>query len=282
MSLDITIMSGTGAVIRREEIDPALADIHSKPTVGQRRVLVIDEAHRLLEEESASRLLRTLEEPPPRSHIVLVTDRVEDLLPTLRSRCAPVPFRFPGWDAVAARRDPLESQMRELGAELGEAALAGDDSPGQVVAGIESKMRAFAAERPSDELRQLRASADELAGKRGGKTAAKRAEDQERRETRRAVTDGWGHALSGWAGLARDALAVSLGAGGERATRAAAVAERVDPDALIAALDAIELARSELWLNPNTTLAAEALVARVRALRRGERPPLVAVGRLPY
>lgn len=285
VSLDITVLSGTGALIRREEIDPALADIHTKPIIGARRVLVIDEAHRLSETESAPRLLRTLEEPPSRSHIVLVTDRVEDLLPTLRSRCAPVPFRFPGWEAVAARRNPLEAHMRELGAELGAAALVGADSPGRVVAGIESKMRAFAAERPSDELRQLRASAEELAGKRGGKTAAKRAEDQERRETRRAVTDGWGHALAGWAGLTRDALAVTLGAAENARSTAGdvgAVSERADPDALIAALDMIELARSELWLNPNTTLAAEALVARVRALRRGDRPPLVAVGRLPY
>ncbi len=173
VSVDITIIGGTGALIRREEVDGALADIHTKPMVGRRRVLVIDEAHRLSETDSASQLLRTLEEPPPRSHIVLVTDRVEDLLPTLRSRCAPVPFHFPGWDAVAARRDPLETHMRDLGAELGAAALTGDGAPGSIVAGIESKMRDFAAERPSQELRQLRASAEELAGKRGGKTAAK-------------------------------------------------------------------------------------------------------------
>jgi len=286
VSLDITIISGTGALIRREEIDPALADIHARPAVAKRRVLVIDEAHRLWETESAPRLLRTLEEPPPRSHIVLVTDRVEDLLPTLRSRCAPVPFRFPGWEAVDARRDPLEARMAGLAADLALAALAGTDSPGHLVADIESRMLDLVAERPSDTLKELRARAAELEGKRGARTAEKRAEDQAKRERRRAVTDGWGHVLAGMAALTRDALALALGAESLRheghRQEIAAIAERAGPDPLVASIEAIELARSELWLNPTTTMAAEALVARIRALLRGESPPLLAAGRLPY
>ena len=30
-------------------------------------------------------------------------DRLADLLPTIRSRCLPVPFRSPGWRQIAAR-----------------------------------------------------------------------------------------------------------------------------------------------------------------------------------
>lgn len=287
ISVDIDLLLGSGHLIRREDLEPAIFAIHTKPLVAKRRVLVIDEAHRLEDDQAASQLLRTLEEPPPRSHIVLVTSRIEELLPTLRSRCAPVPFRHPGRAAVAARRDEIESQLLDLGVELGRSALAGQEAVGSLVAGIEARMEATADATPSTGLLELRARAAELEGKRGARTAAKRADDQARRERRKAVTDGWEHVLGGLAGLTRDVLAAAVGSPGDSwsglpADEVAAITDEADPETLIAALDAIVLARSELWLNPRTDLAAEALVAKIRALRRGERPPLVSVGRLPY
>lgn len=53
---------------------------------GGRRVVVIAPAERL-NTEAANSLLKMLEEPPPASLFVLVTDAVDDLLPTVRSRC---------------------------------------------------------------------------------------------------------------------------------------------------------------------------------------------------
>lgn len=55
------------------------------------RVAVLDEAERLTREASNA-LLKTLEEPPPRSVIILITSRPGELLPTILSRCATVPF----------------------------------------------------------------------------------------------------------------------------------------------------------------------------------------------
>jgi len=58
---------------------------------GHGKVFVIDEAE-LLEAEAQNALLKTLEEPPPRTYLLLLTTRLDRLLPTIRSRCQQVPF----------------------------------------------------------------------------------------------------------------------------------------------------------------------------------------------
>jgi DNA polymerase-3 subunit delta' len=58
---------------------------------GHGKVFVIDEAE-LLEAETQNALLKTLEEPPPRTYILLLTTRLDRLLPTIRSRCQQVAF----------------------------------------------------------------------------------------------------------------------------------------------------------------------------------------------
>jgi DNA polymerase-3 subunit delta' len=61
------------------------------PTKGRHKVFIIDEAE-LLDETGQNALLKTLEEPPPETTLILVTSREDLLLPTVRSRCQPVPF----------------------------------------------------------------------------------------------------------------------------------------------------------------------------------------------
>ena len=66
------------------------------------RSIVLFDAERLrLNEAAANKLLKTLEEPPPRAMIVLVTSGADQLLPTIRSRCQRVDFAFLNADAVA-------------------------------------------------------------------------------------------------------------------------------------------------------------------------------------
>lgn len=60
-------------------------------THGHGKVFVIDEAE-LLDADAQNAMLRTLEEPPPGTVIVLVTAREDRLLPTIRSRCQRVSF----------------------------------------------------------------------------------------------------------------------------------------------------------------------------------------------
>lgn len=67
-------------------------DISLKPFMGGRRVAIIDDAD-YLNEEGANCLLKTLEEPPPRSVIILVGTSADRQLPTIRSRSQIIRFR---------------------------------------------------------------------------------------------------------------------------------------------------------------------------------------------
>ncbi len=67
-------------------------DIALKPFMGGRKVAIIDDADDL-NEEGANALLKTLEEPPPRSVLILIGTSADRQLPTIRSRCQLVRFR---------------------------------------------------------------------------------------------------------------------------------------------------------------------------------------------
>ena len=67
-------------------------DIALKPFMGGRKVAIIDDAD-ALNEESANCLLKTLEEPPPRSLLILIGTSPDKQLPTIRSRSQIVRFR---------------------------------------------------------------------------------------------------------------------------------------------------------------------------------------------
>jgi len=60
--------------------------------MGGRKVAIIDDADDL-NVEGANSLLKTLEEPPPRSTIILIGTSLEKQLPTIRSRSQVIPFR---------------------------------------------------------------------------------------------------------------------------------------------------------------------------------------------
>jgi DNA polymerase III subunit delta' len=62
-----------------------------RPFEARSRFFVIDNADRM-NEEASNALLKTLEEPPSTSFIVLVTTRPDSLLPTIRSRCQTIRF----------------------------------------------------------------------------------------------------------------------------------------------------------------------------------------------
>ena len=79
------------------------------------------DAERLrLNEAAANKLLKTLEEPPPRAVIILVTSGADQLLPTIRSRCQRVDFAYLGADAVAAAlvADGIPAERADLLARL--------------------------------------------------------------------------------------------------------------------------------------------------------------------
>ena len=88
---DVVEFEPSGASYRvkddvRERILPEAA---RAPIEGDRKVIVLFEAERLRgnQNESANAMLKTLEEPPDRTVVVLVTGAPDDLLPTITSRC---------------------------------------------------------------------------------------------------------------------------------------------------------------------------------------------------
>jgi DNA polymerase-3 subunit delta' len=87
-------------------------DIGLKPVHGHRKVAIIDDADRL-NEEGANALLKTLEEPPPGSVLLLIAASMDRILPTIRSRCQVLRF------------DPLPTEdVAALLVESGDAADA--------------------------------------------------------------------------------------------------------------------------------------------------------------
>lgn len=73
-------------VIPIDVIREIVREAQFRPFQGQTRLFVVDEAHKL-NEAAANALLKTLEEPPPSTKIVLITPLSQSLLPTIRSRC---------------------------------------------------------------------------------------------------------------------------------------------------------------------------------------------------
>ncbi len=108
------------------------------PHEGAARVILIEEANSL-PDASANALLKTLEEPPRRTHFVLCTAAPEELLPTIRSRCQRINFA------------PLPPEMR--------AALADDQEGSEQIAEIADSLYRIAASRGIEELHQAAAAA---------------------------------------------------------------------------------------------------------------------------
>ncbi len=77
--------------------------ISLRPFMGGRRIAIIDDADLLAagQGESANCLLKTLEEPPPRSVLILIGTSPARQLPTIRSRCQLIRFNPLAADTVA-------------------------------------------------------------------------------------------------------------------------------------------------------------------------------------
>jgi DNA polymerase-3 subunit delta' len=97
---DLHVVEREGDVIRIEQIASIGADLSLRPFAAGRRVWVIPEAESL-NPPAANKLLKSIEEPPDYVVFLLVTDRVERVLPTIVSRCQLVELR-PLSDTVVA------------------------------------------------------------------------------------------------------------------------------------------------------------------------------------
>ncbi|NLO20961.1 MAG: hypothetical protein GX119_03040 [Syntrophomonadaceae bacterium] len=94
----IEIIEGKTRISREQivkDLEPWLA---KKPYRGQHRIVVIRDAH-LMTPEASNALLKTLEEPPAHSLIILVADD-NNILETIVSRCTVISFSPPSTGQV--------------------------------------------------------------------------------------------------------------------------------------------------------------------------------------
>src|SRR4051794_17346628 len=89
---DLVWLAPTGAQHMVEEVRERVIRASAyRPFEGGKRVFVIETAE-AMRDESQNALLKTLEEPPPYVHLILLSSEPEVLLETIVSRCQPIDF----------------------------------------------------------------------------------------------------------------------------------------------------------------------------------------------
>ncbi len=236
--------------IRICQVRGLIESVSRYPFEGRFRVIIIEPADRM-GLEAANTLLKTLEEPPPATVLILITAAPEALLDTIRSRCRTLAVSLVPDDAIA---DGLRS--RGFPPEVAERAAA------------EARRRpadalAF-AEQPDlmDDRGRLLDRCAELAGARAAErmTYAGDLAERWRRDRELVLTelDVW---ETYWESRLRDQVAAENGAR-EALEALQAVAEaRRDLEAQVVARMALELM---LLRFPAVTLAAEGAPAPSR------------------
>ena len=89
---DYKYIEPRGKSIRIDQIREFRQDIAIKPYQGGKKIYMIDDCHTMTQ-QAQNALLKTLEEPPGYAIIILGTDNVHALLPTIISRCQTIPIR---------------------------------------------------------------------------------------------------------------------------------------------------------------------------------------------
>ncbi|MCD9145213.1 DNA polymerase III subunit delta' [Streptomyces albireticuli] len=229
----------TRDLVRRSQLSPA---------GGRWQVIVLEDADRLTE-GAGNVLLKAVEEPAPRTVWLLCAPSLEDVLPTIRSRCRHLTLRTPPVEAVAdllTRRDGIEPELaaqsaRATQGHIGRARrLATDerararraavlklplrvDDIGGCLKGAQELIDAaaedakqVAEEVDTKETEELRAALGAAAGTggrlpRGTAGVMKDLQDRQKRRGTRTQRDSLDLALVDLTGFYRDVLAMQLG-----------------------------------------------------------------------
>lgn len=119
------------------------APVYRSSALGAGKVFIIDGADRL-ETDGQNVLLKTLEEPPPGTIIILVTKSLDRLLPTIRSRCQSVGFVPLSAELMGRWLDKNLGEVTGATRQFVELFAAG--SPGAAVTAVELGLQAWHSE----------------------------------------------------------------------------------------------------------------------------------------
>ncbi|MGY4859552.1 DNA polymerase III subunit delta' [Cryobacterium sp. AP23] len=303
---DLTVLSTEGVIIKMESVKEAVARSQYSPSVGRYRVIVVEDADRMVERTS-NVLLKALEEPPERTVWILCAPSEADLLPTIRSRVRTVRLRVPSIEDVAAlliRRtgvDPAvaERAAREAQSHIGMALRLATNAEARSrreetlraalgLTGISSAVNAAARllaiagddakaitlERDATEREGVLRSLGVEPGQSvppALRSQIKNLEDDQKRRATRSLRDGIDRILVDLTSLYRDVMMMQLGRESTIINRELLpelhkAAAACDPAATVATMDAIALARQRIEANVAPALALEAML--VSMIRR--------------
>jgi len=288
--------SGASEMLVGDIEEPVVAGATRTPFESSRRVFVI-EAVDAMNDQAANRLLKTLEEPAPFVHLLLLSDRREDVLATIVSRCQQVRFDPLPIARIAERLTGAEPEHARAcaGLALGDADLAArlaGEEGGALRRGAEELVRsalagrtdtrpwigllglARAAGTAAGERRQERIAGElELLGSKDRKRHEREGAEARRRGERRARTQTLDLAL----GLAelwlRDVLCICEGA--PELIYAVDRSAELEQDAraregegasVRRGIELVQETRLSLAVNVSEELALEALAYRLEAL----------------
>ncbi|MGW8767651.1 DNA polymerase III subunit delta' [Streptomyces sp. NPDC055815] len=226
----------TRDLVRRAQLSPA---------GGRWQVIVLEDADRLTE-GAGNVLLKAVEEPAPRTVWLLCAPSLEDVLPTIRSRCRHLTLRTPPVEAVAdvlVRRDGIEPEVAQAAARATQGhidrarRLATDErararrsvvlklplrvedvggclkAAQELVDAAAEDAKQVAEEIDVKETEELKAALGAAQGgrmPRGTAGAMKELEDRQKRRRTRTQRDSLDLALTDLTGFYRDVLALQL------------------------------------------------------------------------
>ncbi|MFF8939566.1 DNA polymerase III subunit delta' [Streptomyces paradoxus] len=293
---DVTTVAAVGTQILADDMRDTVRKSFTSPANGRWQIILVEDAERL-NEKSANAVLKAVEEPAPRTVWLLCAPSIEDVLPTIRSRCRHLNLSTPRVDAIAdmlvrregvepdvaaaaaratqghvdrARRLATDPAARERRAAVLRLPLRVEEIGGALKAAQElvdaaaEDAKQLAEEMDAKETEELKAALGAAQGgrmPRGTAGVMKDLEDRQKRRRTRTQRDSLDLALTDLTAFYRDVLALQLGS---RVAIANADAE-----------DALErLARGS---SPESTLRRiEAIAACRDALDRNV-APLLAV-----
>jgi len=99
---DLIIVEPSGVFIKIDQIRTLQKRLMFAPIQGGRRSVIVNDAH-TMNAEASNAMLKTLEEPPDNTHLVLTAQQTSDLLPTIVSRCQHVGFEPLSPESIAQR-----------------------------------------------------------------------------------------------------------------------------------------------------------------------------------
>jgi len=115
---DVTLVRTEQLSIGVDEVRDLVRRAAMSPSLGRHQVLVVEDADRMTE-RGADALLKAIEEPAPRTVWLLCAPTVDDVVPTIRSRCRLLTLRTPSTRAVAEvlrTRDGVDPDTAERAA----------------------------------------------------------------------------------------------------------------------------------------------------------------------